>query len=458
MTLRSRLARLRQNKFARSVGVLVGGTAFSQAIVVAVLPLLTRLSTPEDFSILAVYVSLLGMFSIAACFRLDIAIPLPEHDNDAVNVMALALLGSALVAFIMALAVAYFPLEIIGLIKQPKLKPYLWLLPVGVLLASSYGALQYWATRKKDFSTVAKTRIAQAVAGAGTQLGLSLAGVLPFGLLLGHTITGGAGALGLAYKLVKNDRSALAAITWPTMRKVLRQYERFPKYSTLDALANSAGMQLPIILIAAWAVGPEAGFLMLAMRVMQAPMALIGGSVAQVYLSRAPDEQRAGTLTLFTLNILNGLIKTGVGPLIFAGMIAPYVFALIFGENWRRAGDLVTWMIPWFVLQYVSSPVSMALLVTNRQITMLLLTLTGLVLRVGAVSVAIIFLPTNVSEFYVVGSAVYYFLVAVVVFRSVNLEYRAVGKLVLNNYKMVLSWVLAGGIVSGIFRYAIWYS
>ena len=60
------------------MGVLVGGTAFAQAIAVLALPLLTRLYTPDDFSVLAVYAALLGIISVVACLRLEIAIPMPN--------------------------------------------------------------------------------------------------------------------------------------------------------------------------------------------------------------------------------------------------------------------------------------------------------------------------------------------------------------------------------------------
>lgn len=49
---------LPKNRFARSVSILAGGTAAGQAIVVLASPLLTRLYSPEDFGLLAVYAAL----------------------------------------------------------------------------------------------------------------------------------------------------------------------------------------------------------------------------------------------------------------------------------------------------------------------------------------------------------------------------------------------------------------
>src|SRR5690606_34581923 len=100
---------------------------------------------------------------------------------------------------------------------------------------------------------------------------------------------------------------------------------------------------------------------------MAAPMGLVGGDVAQVSVSRAPEKYRSGELAEFTARVIEGLVKTGVGPLLFVGIIAPPVFAIVFGVEWRRAGEIISWMTPWFIFQFISSPVSMVMHVTDRQ-------------------------------------------------------------------------------------------
>lgn len=75
--MRQKFDALFRQGFIRLIGILVGGTAFAQALMVLVLPLLTRLYTPEDFNVLAVYASILSIISVAACLRLEITVPLP---------------------------------------------------------------------------------------------------------------------------------------------------------------------------------------------------------------------------------------------------------------------------------------------------------------------------------------------------------------------------------------------
>jgi O-antigen/teichoic acid export membrane protein len=433
--------------FVHSVGTLAGAAVLAQGLGVLALPILTRLYTPAEFNVLAVYASLLAILAVVACLRLEIAIPLPEDDREAASLLVLAFCSALIFTFIAALAVAFFPGWIARRMGVPAFEPYLWMVPLGAWVASSYMVIQYWSTRKKRFLHIARTRMVQALGGVGTQAGAGWMGAGPFGLLIGHAISGGAGLFGLGREAWREDRDVLRSVTRRSMSSALRRYSRFPKYSTLEALANTAGSQLPVIIIAGLAIGPEAGYLMLATRVMAAPLALVGASVAQVYLSRAGEELRRGTLPTFTARIFDGLVKTGVGPLVFAGIVAPPVFELVFGHQWARAGELVAWMTPWSVFQFLSSPVSMVMHVRMRQRSMLLLTLFGLVLRVGTILLAARVIPDRVVEGYVVSAAVYYVVITMVFYRLSGCGLRSLLQQSRKSFGIPAAWIALGVLI-----------
>lgn len=407
--IRAALARwLPAGSFARNVGVLTGGTAFAQGLALLALPLLTRLYSPEDFSLLAVYVAIIGIVTVISCLRYNIAIPLPEDDADGMALLAVALVASIVVSVLLALPVLLAPAQTAALLGQPGLAPYLWMVPFGVFLASTYNALQYWASRKKRFGLVTRTRMTRAVGGIGTQVLVGANAPSPFGLLFGHMLYGGLGVIGLARDLWRQDRPALTQLRSARILEQAAAYRRFPVWSVPEALFNTAGVQVPVILIAAAAAGPEAGFLMLAMRVMGLPMGLVGSSVAQVFIAEAPARLRDGTLAAFTRSTMWTLFRTGAPPLVAVGALSPLLFPPVFGEEWARAGWLVAWMTPWFVLQFVASPVSMALHVTGRVALAMGLQAFGLVLRVGSVLVVASTVPERLSEVYALTGAAFY--------------------------------------------------
>ncbi|MEN4904779.1 oligosaccharide flippase family protein [Luteimonas sp. TWI1416] len=420
--IKRRLNQARVGGVARSIGVLVGGTAFAQALGVLALPVLTRLYTPADFGVLAVYTALLGILAVVASLRLEIAIPLPEADEEAANLLAVALCSSAAFGAALAIVVGFGADPISDLLDAPGLAPYLWLLPLGVWITGSYTALQYWTSRKKNFMAVARTRMSQAIGGTATQLGLGALGIAPLGLLLGQLIKSGAGVAGLGYRLWKRDRTALRAIRRRDMKRVAGEYQRFPKYSMLEALANTASIQVPILLIAANSPSNDAGHLLLAMQVLAIPAALIGQAVGQVFLSHASEHYRKNELAFFTARMVGHLIAAGIAPVAMIALLAPLTFQLIFGSGWERSGDLVAWMAPWFFMQFITSPVSMVLHVTGNQKLALSLQFFGFVLRTGIAAVAIKLSQDHVAEAHALSGAVFYFIYFVVVARVAHID------------------------------------
>lgn len=419
------IKRTLEHGFMRSVGVLMSGSALAQMLLILVLPLLTRLYTPDDFRDLAIYVAILGIVSVAACLRLDLAIALPERDKDAVNLLALALCASAITTAATLIVILVLAPQI------PKSRGaflLLCLLPLGVWLTSSFNALQWWFIRRKQFATVALTRVSQAGAGVGTQVGLSSLSA-PVGLIVGHTIASGSGLFVLLRKFQKLELSLVKKVSLSRMRVVLSRYKNFPKYSAFETLFNAASVQAPILVIAAFKNDAEVGFLMLAMRVIQAPMGLIGSSVAQVYLSQAAEKHRRGELGTFTGQIIRGLMKSGIVPLLLLGLVAPFAASFVFGPQWVRTGELVAWMTPWFVMQYIGSPVSVVLQVTGHQRLALGLQLFGLCLRVALVFFAINFSSGRASEFFAVSGFIFYSFYFFLILRVAKIPLRSlIGK------------------------------
>lgn len=407
--MRARIeALLPKSAFLRNVGLLTSGTVLGQGVLALSLPVLTRIYSPEDFNLLAVYTSALGLITVISCLRFNIAVPLPEDDRVAMNLLVLALGSAAVFALLAGLPALLAPEQAAALLGQPAMVPHLWLIPVGVLFASSYDALQYWASRKRRFALVSQTRVTRAVAGAGTQIGIGSFAATPFGLILGQVVYSGVGVFGLLRSLLRHDADAIAGISRSSLARTASEYRKFPLFSVPEALFNTAGVELSILIIAAAAQGPEAGFLMLAMRVLGLPMGLVGASVGQVYLTEAPQRWRDGELAAFTRRMMWTLFKTGTPPMLVAAIACPFLFPLIFGDDWARAGIIVAWLTPMFILQFVASPVSMVLHVVGKLASAMWLQIAGGVLRVGAVIIAAQLAPNWITEALAVSGGIFY--------------------------------------------------
>jgi O-antigen/teichoic acid export membrane protein len=306
---------LKHDKFLRATGALVGGTAAAQGLGLLALPLLTRFYRPEDFSVLAGYVAILTMASTVAGMRFDTAIPLPEDDDTAKNLLTLALTSIAAIVIIAVLLIYFTGPFLAQAMGRPEIEPYLWLVPFGIGLTAVYTAFQYMATRSKAFPLIARTKLTQAFTGLCAQIGLGWMGVAPLGLLLGHALMSGAGVVALARKSRRGGDYA-ATVSRQSLWRTAKTYRRFPQYSVAEELANNAGIQLPILLITAMLVGPEGGLLFLAMRAIGMPLSIVGNAVAQVYYSEAAQYARTGTLARETSSVFKRLSRLLVLPML----------------------------------------------------------------------------------------------------------------------------------------------
>lgn len=372
------------------------------------MPVLSRLYTPADFGLLAVYTAIVTTIGVAACLRFDVAVALPESEDDGVAILVLSLISAICVSLVVALMVGLAFDRLSVWVSEPGLAQAKWLIPLGIFSAAVWSALQNWQIRKSNFGLMAKARLAQSSVMAASQIGASMSALGPLGLLigppLGFLVSGMLLIRGAGFSMFDWVSRVKTGVLW----RVAYEYRRFPAYSTWESLFNQAAIQLPIIVIAAATTASEAGNLMLALYVLQAPMALLGTAIGQAYLSRAPQAFRDGSLAIFTNEVLVKLVKVGAGPIIALGIASPVIFPIIFGPDWERAGWLAMWMTPWFVLQFIVSPVSMVLHVVGEQRMAMLLQLLSLVVRLGGTWIAAQWASTWVAEVYALSGLVFY--------------------------------------------------
>ena len=99
------IAKIRKSNSAiRDVSFVAGGTAISQAIAILMLPVLSRIYTPDNFGIAAVFASAVTILSGISGLRYYLAIPLPKSERYANAVITLSLI----IQFVFSLLLCLF--------------------------------------------------------------------------------------------------------------------------------------------------------------------------------------------------------------------------------------------------------------------------------------------------------------------------------------------------------------
>jgi O-antigen/teichoic acid export membrane protein len=352
---KNRLLRLLpQSAFARGVSVLVSGTIGAQLLTILAAPILTRLYTPEDFGLLAVYGSMLAMIGVVASLHYELAIPLPDDDVDAANIVVLCLVLVFTISLFTGVAMYFWGSAIAILLSVPRLANYLWLLPIGVVLTGFYTIFNYWGIRTKQFADIASTKLNQAIATLAIQLLGYKLGALA--LLLGQVAGQSVGSTRLAVQTLK--KSEFKQLSLNSMKKGFFRYKEFPLYTTWSSLVNTAGHQLPPLIFVAFFSVEAAGIYALANRLVTMPANLIGGALAQVFFSHGVDSHRSGNLGIIFGKVQNALIQIGLPPAIILALVGPDLFEFLFGIEWREAGVFSQWLAFGAFLGFIVSPLS----------------------------------------------------------------------------------------------------
>lgn len=409
---------LPKNTFVRGVSVLIYGTAGAQVLQILAAPFLTRLYGPGDFGLLAVYTGILALISMISSLRYELSIPLIKDNGEAASVVVLSLV----LVFVSSIATGVMLLligpELSDVLGVPALSSYLWLIPLGVLFSGFYNTFYYCGLRSQQFSAVTKSKLLQAVGALVIQIaGYKFGGIS----LLAAQATGQ--SLGTV-NLFRATTSSLdmSAVGWESIRSGAIRYKRFPMYSTWSGLINVAGHQFPLMMFSALFNAGVAGTFLLVHRVLMGPLALISNSIGSVFLSQAPVSKENGDLSRLYGAVQDKLIQLGLPPAIIIVVGGPSIFELIFGEEWRIAGEYSQWLAIGFFASFVVSPLSGIFLVLEKQITGLVLQAVLFSTRLAGLSIGVLYSDPHLSVvMYSLSSIFGYFIY--IVFMSKFVEF-----------------------------------
>jgi len=354
--------------YVRNIATLMTGTALAQAIPIAISPILTRLYSPEDFGIFALYMAIVSIASVAVTGRYEMAILLPKKDGDAFNVVVLAMGLSCTVSGLLFLMMVLFNQSLAELLGAPSLSRWLYWVPVSTLLVGIYQSLNYWVNRKGHYRRLAVSRVTQSGSSALVQLGGGYTGSGAAGLVGGQLIGQALSSIVLGKLIYREDRAEVGKITKPRLMAMARKYSDFPKYLIAAHGINIASSQMPVILLGMLFNTATAGFYTLTQRVMGAPMSLIAGAIGDVFRQEASHSYiQQGSCKDIYQKTLKRLLLIAAPLSVLFFFAAPWVFGFVFGPAWHVSGEYAQILTPVLFFGFVVSPLSSMFMIAERQ-------------------------------------------------------------------------------------------
>lgn len=348
---------LPKSSFARNVITLMTGTTVAQAIPIAITPVLTRMYSPEDFGVLALFVAITTILGSVANGRYELAIMLPVEDDDAINIAAMGMLIATILSVFLFFPAFFLNDYFIEKLNNQFIGFWLYFVPPVVWLLGFYNVLSYLNNRKKCYKDMANATIYKSVAQAMVQINVGAIKATAGGLISGQI----ASSIAANTRLVINAsrQYQVGHISWFEMKRLAQRYSDFPKYSMWAVLANTLSYQLLNMLITLFYSVATLGFYSLAQRILGMPSSLIGDSIGRVYFQQATIEKNetGRAIKIFRSTTKKLIILSCIFfiPLYF---ILPLIFAVAFGEKWRIAGEYAQIILPIFGFRFISAALS----------------------------------------------------------------------------------------------------
>jgi O-antigen/teichoic acid export membrane protein len=334
------------------------GTTIAQAIPIAISPILTRLYSPKDFGVLALFVAITSIFGSIANGRYELAIMLPKKDEDAINIVALGVFIVLCLSSVLLIVVVLFHDLILELLDNEQISTWLYFVPMVVLLVGLYNVLNYYNNRLKNYKDLAQATIIKSIASATIQLVLGFMKAGVSGLISGQIIS----QFFANMKLLKNitkDKALISKVSKIKIIALARRYKDFPKFTLWAGLLNTSSTQLTNILISSMFSIKTLGFYSLTQRLLAMPSALIGSSIQQVLFQEASSEkQRTEKINLAFFSALKKLAIISFPFFLILYFIVEDLFAFVFGQEWRVAGTYAKILIPLFTIRFIVSPLT----------------------------------------------------------------------------------------------------
>lgn len=353
------------SNYWKSVASVLTGATLAQVIPILGSLVIARIYSPADFGVFASWLGLVTLLSVVLSARFETALAI-EPDGEPRRI---AVLATLVTACLMAL-VAGLGMVLVTPMLPELLKGISWVLVVSAVptaLAVTFAVTwQSWAAAEGNYRSLSGMRLILAATVTLIQIVVGFQFATAAALAMGH-FAGVLIAVSASAWMMPPGRFPTGACV-SSICDFWKRHKRFPIFSLPADAINAAAAQLPVLVVTSRFGAEVGGLLAMTMKILGAPIGLLGKAVLDVFKRHAATsyrergECRAEYQRTFKVLALASLL--------FCAVMVPcseFLFALAFGEAWREAGVMAIWMLPVFALRFIASPLSYMVYIAGKQ-------------------------------------------------------------------------------------------
>lgn len=356
-------SRLKTNEYARHSTILMVGTVISMLLQTVSFAWLGNYYSDTAMGLYQYLSTAYSILLIAATGRYELAVMLPEDDNDG---YLLALLSAGMAVAFSCLLEAGVLLVQFGFGVDPG---WVAFLPATLAVLGIYYSCNYWLNRKKRYVKLAFNRVLQGA--LFVFFNLAYAFILPdcrYGLILGYLSAQVAVMAILVVYMAVDFRKCGIRFSAVRLRELAAEYHKFPKYSVPAGIVNNVAIHLPVFLLGAFSGSGVVGQYTMMNKVLGAPITVISEAIRDVFRQRASrDYAQNGECRAVYRTTGKTLAVAAAVPFLLLMIGAVPAFDALFGEKWRMAAKFIVMMSPFYYVKFVVSPLTFMAYIAGRQ-------------------------------------------------------------------------------------------
>lgn len=376
--------------FFRQVLTMVSGNTAAQFIGILIIPVITRIFTPDEIGQYAVFISIYAVLSTIVTGRFEYSILLPKRNRQAFDLFRLSLLSALSILTILFVIVAFFEEQIALLFGIAGNSNWLYLLPLAVFIHIFFLVLTFWQNRHQNYTSIAIGKGLQTSTMGASQIGLGLMSFGTVGLIAGKIVGDTISMLYLWHQRKVLDEAERFGINKKRLIVLAKKYQDFPKFNAPQAFTNALSSNLPIFIFSRFFGESLTGLYAMAYRATFLPIQLVAAAFYQVFSRKISELYQSDA------DVHSFYKKTSMYLFIFAAfpfgtlfLVSPHLFPVILGSDWAVTGTIVQYLTPWMYIAFIGSAFSFIPLMLNQQRKALIIELTYLLLRVIAFAIGV---------------------------------------------------------------------
>jgi len=343
--------KIASSAFFRNTLTLFSGSAISQLIALALIPLYTGIYSASEVGVFFYFVAISIIGSSISSLQSSNTVLLAKNKSEICHNTYYSLLINIVLSAVI-LPILFFAYKWNFPFVRNISSHYILLFPLGIFLVGSQLSLEAFHNSSESYSIISIGRIVRVVTMAIVQVIFYKYG--DKALVAGYL----AGCLAMnVYFYVRADlRFSSVFLQKALLLEYFKTHRNVFTYNTAIVSIAFVGQHLPILALAFLFGDETAGVFGMALKILATPLSLVSQSFSLVYYKQLSHKFNTGLSIMdLTKKVSRSLIVILVAISLVIALGADFFFKL-FDSQWEQGGVFLVIIAPWVLMQSFNTP------------------------------------------------------------------------------------------------------